>query len=211
MDFLSYNEEEDRWLWTLSANGKFSSKVLSDLVRSKLIASRVTGLETLRNNFVPKKVGIFIWQALKGRLPVLSELDKRGIDLHSVLCPICEKEIETVQHALFQCEKSKEVWDKTHKWFDMVCATLDSSKAFRVNSSFQTSNIGLKIWQAIEWTCGYLIWKNRNKVVFKKLCWNPPLALNEIQVKSFEWIAKRCKSKSIEWHSWLTNPKCIVI
>ncbi|XP_071715255.1 uncharacterized protein [Rutidosis leptorrhynchoides] len=173
-------------LQTLCSSGKFSSKVLSDLVRSKLITSKVTGRETLRNNLVPRKVGIFIWRALNGRLPVLSELDKRGIDLHSVCCPICDKDIKTVQHALFQCEKSKEVWDKTHKWFDIVSGSLDSNTAFRGNSSFQTTGIGSKIRQAVEWTCGYLIWKNRNKMVFKKLCWNPPMALNEIQVKSFE-------------------------
>ncbi|GJS57295.1 ribonuclease H-like domain-containing protein [Tanacetum coccineum] len=35
------------------------------------------------------KVNIFMWRALKGRLPVREELDKRGIDLDSVLCPSC--------------------------------------------------------------------------------------------------------------------------
>ncbi|XP_071699930.1 uncharacterized protein [Rutidosis leptorrhynchoides] len=108
-------EQEDRWIWSPCSSGSFSTKILSDLVRSKIITSRASGIETLRNNLVPKKVEVFIWRVMNGRLPVLSELDKRGIDLHSIRCPICDNDIETVQHALFQCIKSKKILGKGAK------------------------------------------------------------------------------------------------
>ncbi|GJX07199.1 ribonuclease H-like domain-containing protein [Tanacetum coccineum] len=38
-----------------------------------------------------------IW-AIKGRLPVRVELDRRGIDLDSVLCPCCNNVVETCAH-----------------------------------------------------------------------------------------------------------------
>jgi len=43
---------------------------------------------------VPKKVCVFIWRAIKGRLPCHLVLDKGGIDLDSILCPKCGEEIE---------------------------------------------------------------------------------------------------------------------
>ncbi|KAJ9536056.1 hypothetical protein OSB04_un000782 [Centaurea solstitialis] len=36
-----------------------------------------------------------------GRLPVRGELDRRGVDLNSILCPWCECEEESVVHAFF--------------------------------------------------------------------------------------------------------------
>ncbi|XP_071688815.1 uncharacterized protein [Rutidosis leptorrhynchoides] len=207
---VNNNEKKDRWVWALTSNGNFSTKVLANLVRSKIINSRASGFETMRNNLVPKKVEVFVWRAMNGRLPVLSELDKRGVDLHSVRCPICDNDIETVQHALFKCNISNEVWKRISKWFDLSHGFLDQNNCFKGLSSFQMTEVGFKIWQAVEWTCGYIIWKNRNKKVFKNICWNPPMALNEIQTKSYEWIAKRCKLISIEWNTWLVNPKRLI-
>ncbi|XP_071713336.1 uncharacterized protein [Rutidosis leptorrhynchoides] len=59
------------------------------------------------------------------------------------------------------------------------------------------SNQGKDIWQAALWTSVYLIWKNRNEKVFKNKCWSALVALSEIQVKGFEWIAKRQTKDSI--------------
>ncbi|GKB77668.1 RNA-directed DNA polymerase, eukaryota, reverse transcriptase zinc-binding domain protein, partial [Tanacetum coccineum] len=60
--------------------------------------------ETLWNKLVPKKVNIFVWRALRGRLPVRVELDRRGIDLDSVLCPSCNNLVETCAHCLITCD-----------------------------------------------------------------------------------------------------------
>ncbi|XP_071694430.1 uncharacterized protein [Rutidosis leptorrhynchoides] len=161
----------------------------------------------MRNSLVPKKVEVFVWRAKRRRLPVLTELDKRGIDLHSVRCPICDNDIETVDHSLIFCKDTLDIWNKVYKWWGFNGVTnLSISEIFCGNSPHQLSTLGAKIWQAVEWSCGYLIWKNRNQKVFCNKSWNPPVALNEIQVKNYNWIAKRCKSKKIEWHTWLHNP-----
>ncbi|XP_071714281.1 uncharacterized protein [Rutidosis leptorrhynchoides] len=116
---------------------------------------------------------------------------------------------ETVAHAIFQCQN--EVWNRVYDWFGLSRVTLNLSNAFLGRTSIQSTEEGARVWQAVEWTCDYLIWKNRNKKVFKNSSWNPPVALNEIQIKSFEWISKRCKTLEIDWHSWLTNPKKFIM
>ncbi|XP_071738832.1 uncharacterized protein [Rutidosis leptorrhynchoides] len=102
----------DTWRWSSGSNGVFNTKALTDMINSKLLTSSDTNCETLRNKLVPKKVEVFVWRARKLRLPVLMELDKRGIDLHSVRCPLCDDDVETFNHSLILCINAFEVWCK---------------------------------------------------------------------------------------------------
>ncbi|XP_071718176.1 uncharacterized protein [Rutidosis leptorrhynchoides] len=169
----------DAWQWQASNNGIYTTKILSDLVE------------------------VFIWRARKKRLPVLIELDNRGIDLHSTRCPICDDDVESVDHSLFQCKLAHDIWFKVRDWWGVSGNAINIDESFRGKSNHRISELGMKIWQAVQWKCGYLIWKDRNQKVFKNKCWNPPVALDEIQIKSFEWIARRCKTKAFDWHTWL--------
>ncbi|XP_071699749.1 uncharacterized protein [Rutidosis leptorrhynchoides] len=92
------NYSQDKWKYTLESDGVFRTKGLSSLILSSTITS-TTNSSTLRNKALPLKVEIFIWRANQLRLPVRIELDKRGIDLDSVLCPICKKLVESVEHS----------------------------------------------------------------------------------------------------------------
>ncbi|GJX85560.1 RNA-directed DNA polymerase, eukaryota, reverse transcriptase zinc-binding domain protein [Tanacetum coccineum] len=65
------------------------------MVEEKTLRIENGGQETLWNKCVPKKVNIFVWKALKGRLPVREELDKRGIDLDSTSCSCCDSVAES--------------------------------------------------------------------------------------------------------------------
>ncbi|XP_071704877.1 uncharacterized protein [Rutidosis leptorrhynchoides] len=122
------------------------------------------------------------------------ELDKRGVDLHSVRCPLCDNDPESVEHALFHCKFAKELWDRLYKWWKLSYSSCyNLSNAFKENCPSSLSLMGKNIWQALEWTCGYLLWKNGNNRVFNGLSWSVPVALNEVQILSFEWIARRLK------------------
>ncbi|GJT18747.1 reverse transcriptase domain, reverse transcriptase zinc-binding domain protein [Tanacetum coccineum] len=79
----------DRWRWTLHKNEDFIVKELKKLMEENILDVNNGGDATIWNKWVPKKVNIFVWRALKGRLSVREELDKRGIDLDSILCPSC--------------------------------------------------------------------------------------------------------------------------
>ncbi|XP_071687945.1 uncharacterized protein [Rutidosis leptorrhynchoides] len=130
------------------------------------------------------------------RLPSLVELDKRGIDLHTVRCPLCDDDVESVDHAILFCKHAYDVWAKVFDWWGLsVTSSLSINEMFSNPPSIIVSDMGFMIWQAMIWTSGYLIWWNRNHKVFNNKCWTSPVALCEVQVKSFEWISKRCKSK----------------
>ena len=71
----------DTWKWSLDENGVFSVKILSSLVDEKCLAIGGNGNTMLRNKIAPKKINAFMWRALRRRLPVRVELDKKGIDI----------------------------------------------------------------------------------------------------------------------------------
>ncbi|XP_071739984.1 uncharacterized mitochondrial protein AtMg00310-like [Rutidosis leptorrhynchoides] len=53
--------KEDSWVWSLSGNGNFCTKILNDLIFSKTFQTGgITNGATLRNNLIPKEVEIFI-------------------------------------------------------------------------------------------------------------------------------------------------------
>ncbi|GKB69914.1 putative RNA-directed DNA polymerase [Tanacetum coccineum] len=79
----------DSWQWNRAEDGKFKVKDLSHMVDDLSLQVIGSSQEMVWNKLVPKKVNIFIWRALNGRIPVRVELDKRGVDLDSVLCPCC--------------------------------------------------------------------------------------------------------------------------
>nr|GEW25818.1 hypothetical protein [Tanacetum cinerariifolium] len=55
------------------------------------------------NKLLPSKVNILAWRIANKRLPTMANLDKRGIDLDSVLCSMCNNDIETESHILVSC------------------------------------------------------------------------------------------------------------
>ncbi|XP_071727970.1 uncharacterized protein [Rutidosis leptorrhynchoides] len=202
---FDFNRQES-WKWALASNGIFEVRKLTHVIDEKLLRSDTQHThETLRNNLVPKKLEVFVRRALRKRLPVRIKLDKRGIDLYSVRCPVCDDGLESVDHVLFECKLSLDVWNRVYKWWNLANIP-GPSEFLRGKSAHSMSSLGSKIWQAVEWICAYSLWKNRNSLVFQGKSCISAVILNEIQVKSFEWISARIKGSKIDWHCWLVNP-----
>ncbi|XP_071695542.1 uncharacterized protein [Rutidosis leptorrhynchoides] len=187
--------------------GIFKVKILASMIDSKILTSNGSHQSTFRNNLVPKTIEIFVWRALKKGLPVLLELDKRGIDLHSVCCPLCDDDLESVDHTLIFCKYALDVWDRIYKWWNLGnFSSFSINEINGISNSNTMSPFGKKLWQAVSWVCPYLIWKQQNDKVFRGKLWTTLVALDEIQIKSFEWISSRAKVRKLEWLTWLSNP-----
>ncbi|XP_071738863.1 uncharacterized protein [Rutidosis leptorrhynchoides] len=127
-------------------------KKLSALVDEHLLSIGNNIIETFRNNLVPKKLEIFSWRVIKKRIPVRTELDKRGIDLHSVRCPLCDDDLETIDHALIFCKHSMELRNRVFGWWGLGNFTnLSSNEILRGIAPSQLSCRGKMVWQAVEW------------------------------------------------------------
>ncbi|GJS11827.1 putative RNA-directed DNA polymerase [Tanacetum coccineum] len=63
--------------------------------------------------------GVFSMKGLS-KILVRVELDKKGIDLDFLLCPLCDNVVESVDHCLVLCEKALTVWDRILGWNSKV-------------------------------------------------------------------------------------------
>ncbi|XP_071700379.1 uncharacterized protein [Rutidosis leptorrhynchoides] len=194
------------WICNLESNGSYTSRSVAAKIDESLLSSSSSGQETMRNKLLPHKIGIFIWRSTKKRLPVRFELDKRGIDLDSLLCPMCGDDVETFDHIIYNCNHAKEIWDGVYRWWGKNRPPDISYDNLFKGSGFEGLTSKSKdIWQAVEWVTGYLIWKNRNQKVFHNNSWASSKIINEIQVKVYGWINNRSHAKVLDWQQWLLN------
>ncbi|XP_071700548.1 uncharacterized protein [Rutidosis leptorrhynchoides] len=199
-------DKKDCWSWNLNSKGTYMVKDCSVLVDKVILPRAVNSIESLRNGLVPKKVEVFIWRARLGRIPVRFELDKRGIDLNSVRCPICDGDIETVEHILFSCQMAKDIWAKVLKWWGYNSALFGYEDIFNGTFGYEAHDHKRNQWQAVCWVVCYIIWKNRNAKVFKNKLETVPSLFSEVQVLSYDWISRRCKGHIMDWLQWFSQP-----
>ncbi|XP_071727806.1 uncharacterized protein [Rutidosis leptorrhynchoides] len=186
-DYDFDRDKQDEWKWTLTSNGNFTVKSLTSIIYVHFYTGSSSSFVTMRNNLLPKKIGVFVWRAFQKRLPVRNELDKRGIDLDTVRCPLCDGDIETVDHSLLRCNKSLDIWNRIFSWWGFgSIPNLSMNEILCGDGPNNLTENGKRMWQAVVWVCAYLIWVNRNNVVFRGKGWCIPVAINEIQVKAFE-------------------------
>ncbi|XP_071727188.1 uncharacterized protein [Rutidosis leptorrhynchoides] len=179
---------------------------MSQVIDGVILERENNNVESVRNCLVPKKIEIFIWRARRGRIPVRVELDKRGIDLHSLRCPVYDDGIETVDHILFKCNFAKDIWLKVLNWWGYGPSNFGYEDMFLGTFGSSACDNKCNVWQAVCWIACYLIWKNMNFKVFKNKASTVPSLLMEIQALSFDWISRRHKKHKMDWHSWFNNP-----
>ncbi|XP_071741044.1 uncharacterized protein [Rutidosis leptorrhynchoides] len=117
------------------------------------------------------------------------------------------EQVESSAHTFVECPMSKDVWSRVARWWnkDLNHVVSFDDRFLGLLGSADSIQIS-KIWQAIKWVTGYILWKNRNNTIFRKKKSTGPMILNEIQLKSFEWISNRSRRTPIVWSQWLINP-----
>ena len=107
------------------------------------------------------------------KLPIIVNLDKRDIDVGSLLCPICMDDVETVNHIFFSCNMAKDLWSLFAKWWEIdipVCANI--SECFEWLDDLTVSNKVRSFIDGVGDTMLWHIWKFRNELIFSN---SPPL------------------------------------
>lgn len=201
-------EGSDRWQWIADGEQVYTVSSVARRIDGVILDSGQSGLQTKRNKYVPNKVNIFAWRLRRKRLSVRVELDKRGIDLNSVLCPWCEESGETIGHCILLCSEVSGVWNKVFEWWSLEgCSWVNIGDMFELDVMESNSKVVKEIWEGVVWVTAYVIWKNRNAKVFGKKVLRDIDIFHEVQIKSFEWVKTRLKWKKVDWNSWINDPK----
>nr|KAJ0226292.1 hypothetical protein LSAT_V11C100045520 [Lactuca sativa] len=113
MDSVTLSNIYDMWLWSLSGMGDFSissSRLFIDLKSLPLSPS----------------VNVLAWHSDLDKLPTRSNLANRDLDVPLIQFPLCDSDIENIDHLLFNCHLSKVLCLQVFRWWNLDDIIIDS-------------------------------------------------------------------------------------
>ena len=117
---------------------------------------------------VPTKVVFFAWEATWGKILTLDRLKKRGWQLLNH-CFLCGCEEENVNHILLHCIVVRVLWEIVLALFGVQWVFLESVKEMLF--SWRGPFVGKKrkkIWNSIPLCIFWTVWKERNRLAFRR-------------------------------------------
>ena len=198
-------DTQDTWECLIDSSRVFSVKGMRLYITH---SNHTQNLQPTRwNKLVPIKINIFSWRLSLNRLPTRSNLDYRGVDLDSVLCPSCHDAIETEEHIFISCEVAKEVWSLIFKWWDIrLSPPTNLLKCISLAEEDIISKPFTRFFDVVVQTTLWHLWRFRNEMVFAAKRPSKNLILNDIKLASFSWISSRHKKNSFNWVEWFERP-----
>nr|GEV58872.1 G-type lectin S-receptor-like serine/threonine-protein kinase At1g34300 [Tanacetum cinerariifolium] len=94
-------EGHDDWHWSLIGSNIFTVRDTRIYIDS--ISLLDFPIETRWCRFIPGKVNILVWRALRDRTPTHWNLSRKGIEVLSLLYPLCNISPETSAHLFWSC------------------------------------------------------------------------------------------------------------
>ncbi|XP_071687853.1 uncharacterized protein [Rutidosis leptorrhynchoides] len=173
-------------LWTspLASDGMFTVNKYGDYMDRKILPSTTT--KTCWFKFVPRKVNVFLWRFRLDLLPVRWLISAKGIEIHSIVCPVCNIGVETSDHLFFGCTLALDLWRRLRMWLNYAMPTFSSWDTFILwIEGVHLSNIQKKRVTASVVTLLWAMWRYRNGVVFNDVFCNRNSLFDLIRLLSF--------------------------
>nr|GEV06272.1 retrovirus-related Pol polyprotein from transposon TNT 1-94 [Tanacetum cinerariifolium] len=124
LDKANLVPQTDRHIWSLDSSEVFSVASMRKLLddhRTSLVSSTTRWVK-----YVPIKVNVFAWKVKLNALPTRFNISKRGIDIESILCPLCDSGAESSNHLFFNCTVARHIFSKIVRWWDVVYKEVNS-------------------------------------------------------------------------------------
>ncbi|GJZ68953.1 RNA-directed DNA polymerase, eukaryota, reverse transcriptase zinc-binding domain protein [Tanacetum coccineum] len=197
----------DRWVWSLEGSGDFSVASVRKAIDNHMfleVASRTRWIKE-----VPIKVNVLAWKIKLDYLPTRLNISRRGMDIESILCPMCGKAAESSRHIFFTCHIARDILHKISRWWDisyMEVSTYEEWLEWILNIRLPIKH--KRIFEGVCYMMWWHIWSFRNKCIFGSKFPSHAVIFEDVQSCSFYWCRYRCNS-SFSWIEWLKNPHIV--
>ena len=207
---MSLTNKSDSWQWSLGVTAGFLVAYVRALVDDTILEP---GLVVTRwNRIIPIKVNVFIWRLRLNKLPSRVNLDRRGIEVDSILCPTCQLDVETVNHTFFNCDMARDLWSLLARWWDLyfpICANITDWYGWLDN--VRISAKARLVLEGVGGTLMWVIWNFRNKSIFSDPPPKKATLWDFIVSQSFLWLSSRIPNCKISWIGVLQNPISTIV
>ncbi|GJU47483.1 RNA-directed DNA polymerase, eukaryota [Tanacetum coccineum] len=107
----------DRWTWRLDSLGVFSVKSAREFIDDYFLSK--VDIPTRWVKSIPIKINIFAWRVSLDKLPTRLNLSLRGLDIPSIIFPLCSIVVESTSHLLFSCQLTRQFMLKVARWWEL--------------------------------------------------------------------------------------------
>ncbi|GJY96332.1 RNA-directed DNA polymerase, eukaryota, reverse transcriptase zinc-binding domain protein [Tanacetum coccineum] len=182
---FTLNDYEDAWVWTVDSPTFMVKSARCQIDRGFLPDD---GPGTRWNNLLPKKINIFIWRTLRDRLPSRWNLSRKGIEVNSLNCPICDKGIDSAYHTLWVCSLATTVWIRVLNWMDLHPPSISNLNGlYTWVDGLHMSHNKKAILEVICGVVLWSLWRFRNEMIFGTDQPKRSLLFDNIVDYSFRW------------------------
>ncbi|GKD11633.1 RNA-directed DNA polymerase, eukaryota, reverse transcriptase zinc-binding domain protein, partial [Tanacetum coccineum] len=167
---VTLSDKSDSWQWLVNGCNGFSVASARSLVDSFFLDGDT--IATRWNRFIPIKVNVFLWRLNLNKFPTRVNLDRKGIDIGSILCPTCQGDVETVNHTFFNCVLAKDLWTLMANWWELdipIFANIFEWYAWLVSLHF--SSVTRMFIEGVGGILLWSVWSFRNRILFSS---SPP-------------------------------------
>ncbi|GJS93266.1 RNA-directed DNA polymerase, eukaryota [Tanacetum coccineum] len=91
-------------------SGDLSVKLTHEFIDDSMLPK--TDVPTRWVKSIPIKINIFAWRVSLDKLPTRLNLSLRGLDIPSIICPLCSVVVESTSHLLFSCQLAQQLMIK---------------------------------------------------------------------------------------------------
>ncbi|GJR29260.1 RNA-directed DNA polymerase, eukaryota [Tanacetum coccineum] len=190
LEMVQLSQMHDRWFWSLVGTGEFSVKSVRNLVDDTLL--HLDSSLTRWIKMIPIKVNVFVWRVRMDKLPTRLNLSLRGVDIPSILCPVCDVVVESTSHILFSCPLAHDVLCKVMTWWDLDTPNILSYEEWLCwFSNLHIHKQAKIILEGVFYVMWWLIWRFRNKSLFGSSTPKKAIIFDDIVTLAYTWCSNR--------------------
>ncbi|GJT65778.1 RNA-directed DNA polymerase, eukaryota [Tanacetum coccineum] len=144
-------------------------------------------------------------------LPTRLNLSRRGLDIQSILCANCNKEVESTNHVFFACSMTRDIYHKIASWWDINYSEFSSYEEWLewlLNMRIQSDR--RKILEGIFYVMWWFVWSFQNKSIIGSSIPFEAVIFDDLVSRSYYWCKYRSKA-SFSWIDWLKKHSLITL
>ena len=134
----------------------------------------------------------------------------RGLEVPSIVCPVCEVGVETIDHLFFSCSVASAIASRILGWWGLPVI------GFSTYQDWLSWIEGLKLRREVkEYLEGtmlvswWIIWSYRNKLIFSSEAPTKASLFDRIIHHSYVWVNARAR-RNLDRVGWLKSPLTVL-
>ncbi|GJT39675.1 RNA-directed DNA polymerase, eukaryota, reverse transcriptase zinc-binding domain protein [Tanacetum coccineum] len=209
ISMITLSSAIDRYVWSLENSGEFSVKSIRQVIDANCFPVIHSATRWVKS--VPLKVNIMAWKIKMDGLPTRMNISRRGIEIDSIVCPICNSGAESSCHIFFQCNLVRQLARKISSWWNVDYVDVSSYEEWYTWLVSLRLQANLKaVFEGIFYCLWWSVWMFRNKILFEKDTPSQARIFDNIVSNSYYWCKFRCKA-SFKWIDWLKNSYFVIV